>query len=107
MDETDPIENYYSIREELTCYDALLGERPEVVVVTKAELSGADTVRDALSAKIERPVLLVSAVTGQGLNELTSAVDRELQTMRNSAAPPKPRRIPPHERVDAQSTEEE
>lgn len=107
MDETDPIENYHSIREELTRYDALLGERPEIAVVTKAELPGADAVCDALSAEIGLPVLLISAVTGRGLNELTSAVQVELQSMRDSAAPPKPRRIPPHERVDAPAIEEE
>jgi GTP-binding protein len=44
------------------------------VVVTKADLPGADKVREELSKAIGRPVLLVSAVTGQGLNELVQAI---------------------------------
>ncbi len=74
MDGTSPIENYHVIRQELELYDPQLVQRPEIVVVTKADLPGADKVRDELSEAIGRPVLLVSAVTGQGLNELVQAI---------------------------------
>ncbi len=37
-DGSDPIENYRVIRSELLQYDPALGERPEIVVVSKAEL---------------------------------------------------------------------
>ena len=57
---------------------AQLGRRPEIVVVTKAELPGAAEVRDRLRAETGREVLLVSAVTGQGLNDLTAAIARGL-----------------------------
>jgi GTPase len=70
MDGSDPLENYRAIREELKLYDVDLAARPELVAVSKAELPGAAEVREQLAAEIGQPVLLFSAVTGQGLNEL-------------------------------------
>jgi GTP-binding protein len=78
MDGTDPIQNYHSIRAELTLFDEQLGERPEVVVVTKAELPGAAEVRQQLAASIGERPLLISAVTGQGLNDLVYAICEQL-----------------------------
>lgn len=85
MDGSDPIENYRAIREELVRYDASLGERREIVVMSKAELPGADAVRAAFAAAIGREVLGVSAVTGQGLDMLLRAVVVELDRRRESA----------------------
>ena len=73
-DGTDPIENYQSIRAELCDYDASLGEREEIIVVTKSELEGASDVRDALADSSGHDVFLISAVTGEGLSELTAEV---------------------------------
>lgn len=77
-DGTDPLENYRVIREELTQYDAKLGDRPEIVAVTKAELPDAAAVREALALKSNKNVLLISAVTGQGLNQLIAAISQAL-----------------------------
>ncbi len=74
MDESDPVENYLAIRNELVQYDEALANRPEIVAVTKAELPVAEAVRKRLSDELSREVLLISAVTGQGLNELTGTV---------------------------------
>ncbi len=54
MDGTDPLENYRCIRDELSQYDEALGMRPEIVAVTKAELPGAEQVRDALAEHLAR-----------------------------------------------------
>lgn len=85
MDGTDPINNYFSIRDELRQYDAPLAERPEVVAVTKAELPESAEIRDALAAKSERPVHCISAVTGQGLRELLHSVVEVLDTAEQEA----------------------
>lgn len=77
-DESDPIANYRAIREELRQYDASLGDRPEIVAVTKAELPEAAEVRDRMAAEVDAPVLLISAVTGEGLNRLMQAVTAAL-----------------------------
>ncbi len=78
LDGSDPIHNYHAIRDELRQYNESLVQRPEVVAVTKAELPGAEEVRDRLAAELGREVLLVSAVTGANLNRLTAAVVRLL-----------------------------
>ena len=78
VDGTDPIENYRSIRHELVEYGHGLEERPEIVVVTKAELPGADEVRDRLREEAGEDVLLISAVTGQNLNQLIGAIAQQL-----------------------------
>ena len=70
MDQTDPIENYRSIRAELEQYNEQLRCRPEIVVVTKSELPGAEEVHQELENLVDSKVHLISAVTGAGLPEL-------------------------------------
>jgi GTP-binding protein len=77
-DGSDPVANYRQIRQELRLYDELLAVRPETVVVSKAELPGADEARERLAAETGLNVLAVSAVTGQGLDRLLAAVTRLL-----------------------------
>ncbi len=77
-DGSDPLDNYRAIRSELAKYDAELVERPEIVVVTKADLGGADRVQARLSKAIGQAVMLISAVNGEGLNELVRAIARVL-----------------------------
>ena len=78
LDGSDPCDNYRVIRDELVQYNEQLGSRPELIVVTKAELPGADEVAARLSQQVGRDVLCVSAVTGQGLNRLIAAIARLL-----------------------------
>jgi len=83
IDGSDPVENYVAIRDELSHHSEELGRRPELPVVTKAELPGAAEVRDRLTAFLgehgdQRQVMLISAVTGEGLNHLTGQVMRLL-----------------------------
>jgi GTP-binding protein len=111
VDESDPIENYQTIRSELADYDVSLGQRDEMVVVTKAELPAAVEVQQLLREASGQEVSLVSAVTGQGLNELTEEimkrVDRRRKQMMQAGEevtmlrevdqlPDTKRRLPPH-----------
>ncbi|MFK7819539.1 MAG: GTPase ObgE [Planctomycetaceae bacterium] len=70
MDQTDPIENYQNIRDELRLYDANLAERPELICVSKSELPDAEAVAELLHETTGREVMLISAATGSGLKEL-------------------------------------
>lgn len=79
VDGSDPIENYRTIRGELEQYKQELGERPEIVCVTKAELPNAEEVRDQLAAITRREVLLISAVTGANLNRLVQTIAEQLK----------------------------
>ena len=67
VDESDPVANYFTIRNELEQYAAELGTRPEIVVLTKCELPGAAEVQQRLSEATKREVLAISAATGEGL----------------------------------------
>lgn len=81
MDLTDPIENYHQIRKELELYDPELITRPEILVVSKAELTDAEACAELLREELDREVLLISAVTGTGLAELVKLLVEELQRL--------------------------
>ncbi|HBO45954.1 MAG TPA: GTPase ObgE [Planctomycetaceae bacterium] len=85
MDQTDPLTNYQAIRDELRQYDEELGRRPEIVAVTKADLPSAAETRERLAETIDGPVLLISAVTGEGLNELVGIIAKKLDEQRTPA----------------------
>ncbi len=69
-----PLQNYSLIRRELELYGHELDRKPEVVAVSKSELTGSAEVRAALEQALGREVLAISAVTGQGLAELMHRV---------------------------------
>jgi GTPase len=75
----DPLENYRTVRRELAMYSAALAAKPEVVAVSKAELTGSGDVRERLETELDRPVLAISAVTGQGLAQFVAAVVEQLR----------------------------
>ena len=82
MDGSDPLENYQHICQELWQFDPSLKDRPEIVAVTKAELGGWEPMRNALATVSGTRPLVISAVTGQGLNELVQTI---LQTLTDEA----------------------
>lgn len=110
VDGTDPLENYRNIRAELSHYDQSLAEREEILAVTKCELESADEIAATLRQETGRRVFLISAMTGQGLEELCEAImddvtkRREQQLaaeqpqtpLRQSDRPTRKRRLPPH-----------
>jgi GTP-binding protein len=93
-DDTDPVKNYHAIRKELAEYTIPLDQKPEVVCVSKAELTGADEIANRLAADIGREVLLISAVTGQGLSKLVGEVARMLAEIKREEAEAEARRKP-------------
>ena len=74
VDESDPVENYFLIRRELAEYKQQLGERPEILVVSKAELPPAQEIQERLTEATGKNVLLISAITGEGLPTLTQTI---------------------------------
>ncbi|MCP3692223.1 MAG: GTPase ObgE, partial [Planctomycetaceae bacterium] len=79
MDGTDPMSNYQTIRQELLKYNAAPAERPAIVVITKSELPTAAEVHEAFLTEVGAEVLLISAVTGEGLNQLTGRIMQQLE----------------------------
>jgi GTP-binding protein len=85
MDGSDPLTNYHTIRDELTQHDEQLGARPEIIAVTKAELPGAAELQAVLAETTGKEVLLISSVTGQGLNVLTRTIAAVLAEQKAAA----------------------
>jgi GTP-binding protein len=83
MDQSDPIENYLQVREEMRLYDPSLAERPEIVAVSKSELPDAEACVELLEEKLGRPVMRISSATGDGLPALLRKV---MDTLESTAA---------------------
>jgi GTP-binding protein len=77
-DQSDPIENYRAIRNELSRYSSELAARPEIVVVSKSEIPESEAICQRLSQQVQSSVLSISAVTGQGLNILLRRILEQL-----------------------------
>ncbi|QEH37196.1 GTPase Obg [Aquisphaera giovannonii] len=93
-DGSDPVENYRMIRRELLEYSPSLAERPEIVVVTKLDLTDAQAARDRIARELGREVLSISAVTGKGIPVLLRAIQDGLRARAEQESPPAPPAIP-------------
>ncbi len=75
--DASPVENYLTIRAELTSYSQALASKPELIVLTKTDLIGSDEeiesiaqdFRRALRPQIDAHIVVISAATGKGLDE--------------------------------------
>lgn len=82
-----PLRDYAILRKELALFDPALAERPEMVVLNKADLPDVRRRAPRLRAAFERrqrPFFLVSAATGEGLPELLEALWRHLHPPRRA-----------------------
>ena len=77
-DGSDPIDNYRVVRRELELHGHRLTEKPEIVVLSKSELTDSEEIRQRLEAELGVPVIAISAVTGQGLATMVSQVVQRL-----------------------------
>jgi GTP-binding protein len=75
IDLDDPLHAYHTINEELAIYDQELVQKPQLVVLNKLDLPGvlkaAETFQSALR---DKKITLISALTGQGIDELKSRI---------------------------------
>ncbi len=80
----DPVGDFRGINRELALYSPELASKPQIVVLNKTDLTGAaallQRVRDALQREAE-PILGLSAVTGEGVQELLWAIVRRLREL--------------------------
>jgi len=85
-----PPEAYRTIRAELAAYSPHLAAKPEIVVLTKADLApGDDSVRREFQQAVGVPVIAISSATGAGLARLLKAILDELdEVAAESAAAP-------------------
>jgi len=68
-----PVEDMIQVNAELSLFDSLLKQKPQLVAVNKNDLPGVQTrlagLKDAFAA-VGTAAIFVSAVTGEGVNEL-------------------------------------
>ena len=79
--EPGPDEAYHIIGQELCQYSSRLAAKPALVVANKADLTGSEGGVRELEQACGQEVLVISAVTGQGLPELVAAVVRALDEL--------------------------
>jgi len=104
LDESDPLANYHTIRRELELYSPVLALKPEIVVISKSELTDSADVRQRFERELGFNVFAISAVTGQGLAPLVTKISQSLQEIKQR---PEPEHVPysfeaKHEEVGGQ-----
>jgi GTP-binding protein len=94
IDGSDPLKNYQTIRNELTQYSPALAERPELLVVTKLDVTGAAEAREQIGRDLGREVPAISAVTGQGIPQLIHRIIAMLDESRETGGSMGPLAVP-------------
>ena len=77
-DGSDPLTNYRTIRQELAFYSPALAERPELLVITKMDVTGAPEAGARVANEVGLDPIMISAVTGQGLPQLLHRIAARL-----------------------------
>lgn len=95
----DPLADYSQINTELALYDDRLAHRPQIVVLNKIDLPQAQARWPAIQQAIEqegKPVLCISGLTRQGVDDLIECTFRRLSELPESQPPDEI----PHFRLD-------
>ena len=73
MDPTDILESFNTINKELQSYSTELAKKPQLIVLNKVDLTGAKELAVQFKSSLkDTDVMLISAVTGKGVNQLLS-----------------------------------
>jgi GTP-binding protein len=87
---SDPLVDWAMINQELALYDITLEEKPQLVVLNKMDLPDAIAWEPILREEIEKlgyPFCAISAVTGQGVQQMLYLVKKMLDEISASPAP--------------------
>jgi GTP-binding protein len=85
----DPVEDFDTIRDELRRFDERVAAKPEIVVATKIDALDEPARLDSLRRHVKKkrlPFVKISAVAGDGLDELLDMVWRGIVAAREVAA---------------------
>jgi len=85
----DPVEDFDTIRDELRRFDERVAAKPEIVVATKIDALDDPKRLDSLRRHVRKkrmPFATISAVSGEGLDELLETIWRGIVTARETAA---------------------
>jgi len=82
----DPVEDYYTINQELAQYSEKLADLPQIIIANKTDLPGSEENIRRIENDIGKPVIAVSAATVNGMDKLLRAASEMLDTL----PPPEP-----------------
>jgi GTP-binding protein len=82
---SDPVGNYRAIRSELEQYSKKLAQKEEVIVANKIDLDPDGKIVKELKKKIRKKVYPISAVTGNGVKELTELLWEKIKETKYTA----------------------
>jgi GTP-binding protein len=69
-DNSDPLDNYKSLRKELEQYSEILTKKEELIVANKIDLDPDGKILRKLKKKLDKQIYPISAVTGEGIKKL-------------------------------------
>ncbi len=79
IDPASPLESYHLINRELNQYSQTLGKKPQLVVLNKMDLTGAQEKADAFIKALGKcDVITLSAATGEGTGKLKQILAEKL-----------------------------
>lgn len=73
----DPVEDFYTINEELFQYNERLRDKPQIIVANKMDISGSEEALEKIKAEFEPQgiqIFQTSAATSAGINDLKYAI---------------------------------
>jgi len=75
VDPDHPLDDYETVNKELKSFDAQLTQKPQIVVLNKMDLTGAEDAADAFTDALQHePVILISAIKKKGVKKLISRI---------------------------------
>ena len=75
IDPDDPLHEYHTINQELVMYDEKLVQKPQIVVLNKLDLPGVRKAAEIFQSAVkDKKTAFISALTGQGLEQLKSQI---------------------------------
>ena len=87
IDAEDPLKNWRTVNRELALFDPALGEKPQIVVVNKIDLTEARERAKALAKELPkryRPLHLISAATTEGVQALVQTVGGKIDALKET-----------------------
>jgi len=85
-DGSDPAENYKTIRSELERHSEALARKQEIIVANKIDLDPDGRIVQDLRSKLDKDIHSVSAVTGEGIKELSELLWQKVKKARTENA---------------------
>jgi len=83
VDNCDPLDNYKAIRSELEQYSKELAQKQEIIVANKIDLDPDRKMVEDLRKKLDKEIHPISAVTGEGIKELTEVLWQKVKELKS------------------------